>query len=321
MDWDTSSFGNDGAQEWLKDLSVSKTGDPVRIAIETIYGADNFIDAGDAERAIAACEIIAASRGVGAAKMPAEATLWIKSQRYRAPDALVMGGVEILGRIISKSELRDLWDGTNAAKNWLDSTRDLQARLEKIDTSSESGRPAVVDAAALERCFNEAVELVAEGAHDAAVQRYDEALGMDPGFVIGYIGRGTSCLALGKFEEALLDFNRAIDLAPEITEAYYLRAQAYFQTEQIGRVIADLTILLNMDPRRGDAYFMRGLANSELGRFDKAVDDYTRAIELDPESVNAYLHRSQAYEKLGRFDLAGKDEKQYERLTGTTRSL
>lgn len=320
MEWDTTSFGNDGAKDWLQVLSVSKTGDPVREAIDLVDGADNFIDAGDAERAIAASEVIAASRGFASLKLPEAVGLWVNAQRYQAPDALAARAAIIIGRILSTSELRDLWDGTSAAGDWLKTVRDLQFRLEQIE---KTPLPVATSAGAAdaEGVFNEAVEYVSEGAHDAAVQKYDRCLELDPNFVIGYIGRGTSYLALGKFEDALVDFNKAIDLGPEITEIYYLRAQAYFQTEKLGRAIADLTILINKDQSRSDAYFMRGLGNSELGRHEKAIDDFTKAIELDPESVNAYLHRAQAYERLGRFDMAGKDQKQYERLTGSMRSL
>ena len=320
MEWDTSSFGNDGARDWLEFLSVSKTGDPVREAIDIVDGSDNFIDAGDAERAVAAAEVIAASRNFASPKLPETVSLWLKAQRYQAPDALAARAANVIGRILSTSELRDLWDGTSAAGDWLKTVRDLQFRLEQIE---KNPLPVVTAAgpADAESVFNEAVEYVSEGAHDAAVQKYDRCLEIDPTFVIGYIGRGTSHLALGKFDEALDDFNKAIDLGPEITEIYYLRAQAYFQTEKLGRAIADLTILINKDQSRSDAYFMRGLGNAELGRHEKAIDDFTKAIELDSELVNAYLHRAQAYEKLGRFDMAGKDQKQAERLTGKTRIL
>jgi tetratricopeptide (TPR) repeat protein len=319
MDWDTSSFGNDGAQEWLHELAAAKTGDSIRQAIEIVDDSDNFIDAADAERAIAAGEVIAASRGA-AGTLPDEATGWLKAQRYKAPDVLVAKAVAVITRILGNSELRDLWDGTEARESWLTSVRDLQTRLSKIE-KEKAPVNKTVSPADVESCFNEAVEHVAVGAHEAAVQKYDQVIELDPNFVVGYIGRGTSFLALGQFEDALADFNRAIDLGPEITEAYYLRAQAYFQTEKIGRAIADLTILINMDQTRADAYFMRGLANGEMARHEKAIEDFTKAIELDAESSKAFLHRSQAYERLGRFDLAGKDMKQYERLSGITRTL
>ncbi len=320
MDWDTSSFGNDGAQEWLRELGVSKSSNSITLAIETVDNSDNFIDSGDAERAVAACEMISASRGFPAASLPPEVTQWIKEQRYSASDELANKAKSVISRVIASSELRDLWDGTEAASSWLQHAHDLQERLSKIE-KAPAAKPSAVNSTDVEEVFNEAVELVAEGNHSAALERFDRALALKPAFAVGYIGRGTSYLALGRYEEAVADLNNAIDLEPEITEIYYLRAQAHFQTGSTGRAIADLTILINILPDRSDAYFMRGLANAEMGRHQKAIDDFSKSIELEPELVNAYLHRSEAYERVGRFDMAGKDRKHYERLTGTTRSL
>ncbi|MDZ4833760.1 MAG: tetratricopeptide repeat protein [Candidatus Melainabacteria bacterium] len=321
MDWDTSSFGNDGAQEWLRELGVSKTGESITRAIETVDNSDNFIDSADAERAVAACEMVCASRGFASAGLPPEVTLWIKSQRYRATDELSAKASSVIARVIASSELRDLWDGTEAAGSWLKAVNDLQDRLGKIEKTPTADNQSTANSAAVDAAFNEAVELISEGNHEAAVEKYDHALALNPAFAVGYIGRGTSYLALGKFEEAVFDLNKAIDLEPEITEIYYLRAQAHFQTGSTGRAIADLTILINMVSDRADAFFMRGLANAEMGRHEKAIDDFSKAIELEPDLVNSYLHRSEAYERVGRFDMAGKDRKQYERLTGTTRAL
>ncbi len=321
MEWDTSSFGNEGAQEWLRELGIAKTGEGITLAIETVDNSDNFIDSGDAERAIAASEMVCASRGVPAKDLPEEAVLWIKAQRYRASDQLVIKASSVIVRVLASSELRDLWDGTEAASSWIKSVTDLQDRLNQIEKTALSESHGISGSVDVETIFNEAVELISEGNHAAAVEKYDQVLALDPSFAVGYIGRGTSFLALGRFEDAVVDLNKAVDLEPTITEIYYLRAQAHFQTGGTGRAIADLTILINMVPDRADAFFMRGLANGEMGRHQKAIDDFSKAIEIEPELVNAYLHRSEAYERVGRFDMAGKDRKQYERLTGTTRTL
>ncbi len=391
MEWDVRSFANETAQVWLKELLRSITGDTVRQTIEVVDLSEKFVDSQDAERAVAAAEIVAASRGFPAPDLPDEARLWINAQHYRAPDSLVDTTVQVADKVLKRSELRDLWEGTDAASKWRLLILDLIDRLEEAakirqleeeshlagqsagttpagdllksssppattlgaaasDNGVESGRsegttggsisapghspsapethsssaskalnPAV--AAQVELLFGEAVQQVSSGSHDKAVGVYNRLIEVEPNYVLGYIGRGTSFLALGMFEEALADFNRAIDLDPDLPEIYYLRAQAFFQTENIGRTIADLTILIRLQPDRADAYMMRGLANSEMDRYEKAIDDFSKAIELDGELANAYLHRGRAYERLQRFDMAGKDQKQYERLTGTVRKL
>lgn len=320
MDWDVSSFGNEQAQDWLRELSSSLTGDLIEKALSRVDDSEIFIDSQDAERAVAAAEVVAASRNQPSIDLPVDVELWVNAQKYCASQGVVELASRVIGKIFKGSELRDLWEGTDAARDWRNLMTDLTARLDRA--LSEPAEEEALDSSGgrggdnLESVFNEAVELVRAGNHRGAIARFNHAIELDPGFTVAYVGRGTSFLALGKFEEAINDFNSAIDRDPELTEAYYLRAQAYFQSQHFGRAIADLTILLNMQPERGEAYMVRGLANVSIERIQKAIEDFTSALTHDPDCVNAYLHRARCYEKEGRFDLAGKDRKQYERLSG-----
>lgn len=322
MEWDVSSFGNDEASEWLKLLINSLTTDPIAKAIETVDGNDHFIDAQDGERAIAAAEVVAASRGCPSEDFPQAALLWLKAQQYMAPDELLDKSVSVVDRISKKSELRDLWDGTEAIKPWLALVADLKVRLQEAYKTQAKSQPQLVSdtnsgvTADVENIFNEAIALVSQGNHQAAIVKFNQAVEQDPDYVVGYIGRATSFLALGVFESALADLNKAINMAPEIAEAYYLRAQAHFQMSSFGPAIADLSILLKMTPNRGDAYVIRGLSNAALKRHEQAIEDFSRALDIDSENMVIYLHRAKSYEKLGRFDLAGKDNKHYERKVG-----
>lgn len=322
MEWDVSSFGNEEANEWLKLLINSLTTDPIANAIETVHGNDHFIDAQDGERAVAAAEVVAASRGCPSNDFPPAALMWLKAQQYMAPDELLDKSVGVVERISKKSELRDLWDGTEAIKPWLALVADLKTRLQESYKTQVKNPPQLASdttrgvSADVESILNEAITLVSQGNHQAAIGKFNQIVEQDPGYIIGYIGRATSYLALGHFDSALEDLNAAINMAPEISEAYYLRAQAHFQMSSYGPAIADLSILIKMTPNRGDAYVIRGLSNAALKRHEQAVDDFSTALEIDPENMVIYLHRAKSYEKLGRFDLAGKDNKHYERKVG-----
>ena len=328
MSFEVGSFSNDGARAWLEELYGSVSQEPIKKALLAVLRMEAFIDAQDAERAVAACEIVAASLGQPSDELPQEAALWIRAQRFVAPREMLRLSGMIVDRIEKRSELRDLWDGTDLAGQWRQEMRALKSRLSDCqDLKPEQAEEAHSritqrnDEEEVASLFDEAVELVAVGDHQGAVLKYNRIIGLDPSFVVAYLGRGTSYLALGEFEKALADLNNAIDIEPEVTEAYQLRAQAYFQLGEFNRAVADLTILTNMDSSRSDAYLMRGLANMSMERIERAINDFGKAIEIDQECVNAYLYRSKAYEREGRFDLAGRDRKQYERLTGQSRAL
>ncbi len=335
MDFDYKAFGNETAREWLRTLFPTSTDEQIIRAFLAVVQSESFIDAQDAERAVAAAEMVALSHGAGAPDDPQECILWIKRNSYKAAPELVNAAVEVIERIFSNSELKELWERTEGMIQWKTEIHSLLSRLNKIiklanapktenQASAQSAQPApkpvsvsTPEMSPAERAFNDAVGHVRSGNHESAIANYDLALTLDPQFVVAFIGRGTSNLSLGRFEEALADLNQAIDREPELAESYNLRAQIYFQLRNYGRCIADLTILLSIEPDRADAYLMRGLANTNLGRNMRSIEDYTRAIELDKTNVNAYLHRARAYEKEGRYDLAGRDQKLYEQLSSS----
>lgn len=335
MDFDYKAFGNETAREWLRTLFPTSTDEQIIRAFLAVVQSESFVDAQDAERAVAAAEIVALSHGAGAPDDPQECILWVKRNNYKAALELVRAAVEVIERIFSNSELKELWERTEGMIQWKTEIHSLLSRLNKILKLAAAAatpkaetqpaayapqpepKPALASTPAMspaEKAFNDAVNHVRSGDHANAIANYDLALNLDPQFVVAFIGRGTSNLSLGRFEEALADLNQAIDREPELAESYNLRAQIYFQLRNYGRCIADLTILLSIEPDRADAYLMRGLANSNLGRNMRSIEDYTRAIELDKNNINAYLHRARAYEKEGRYDLAGRDQKLYEQL-------
>ncbi len=336
MDFDYKAFGNETAREWLRTLFPSSTDEHIIRAFLAVVQSESFVDAQDAERAVAAAEMVALSHGAGAPDNPQECSMWVRRNNYKAAPELLTASVEVIERIFSNSELKELWERTDGMIQWKTEIHSLMSRLNKIIKGAPAQTPAQTQpqttpaqpaAQAIstpappppmspaEKAFNDAVNYIRTGDHLSAIANYDMALTFDPQFVVAFIGRGTSNLSLGRFEEALADMNAAIDSEPDLSESYNLRAQIYFQLRNYGRCIADLTILLSIEPDRADAYLMRGLANSNLGRNMRSIEDYTKAIELDQNNINAYLHRARAYEKEGRYDLAGRDQKQYERLS------
>lgn len=338
MDFDYKAFGNETAREWLRTLFPSSTDEHIIRAFLAVVQSESFVDAQDAERAVAAAEMVALSHGAGAPDNPQECSMWVRRNNYKAAPELVTASVEVIERIFSNSELKELWERTDGMIQWKTEIHSLMSRLNKIIKVAQAqdaaqaqaktqaapspptaqtapSQPSAPPMSPAEKAFNDAVNYIRTGDHVSAIANYDMALTFDPQFVVAYIGRGTSNLSLGRFEEALADMNAAIDSEPDLSESYNLRAQIYFQLRNYGRCIADLTILLSIEPDRADAYLMRGLANSNLGRNMRSIEDYTKAIELDQNNTNAYLHRARAYEKEGRYDLAGRDQKQYERLS------
>lgn len=105
------------------------------------------------------------------------------------------------------------------------------------------------------------------GDQAGALKDISRAIGMNPVYAMGYVGRGT---IHGSSVLAVEDYTKAISLCDEIAFFYYLRAEVY----------------------------------SELGQCDFALADYDKAVELGAGSSKYRRARAFFYEKIGQYDLA-----------------
>ena len=62
--------------------------------------------------------------------------------------------------------------------------------------------------------------------NDRSIDRYSQALLLNPRNAMAYYGRGTLLLNANSFDMAIADFNQAIQLNPSFAEAYGNRAIA-----------------------------------------------------------------------------------------------
>ncbi len=100
-----------------------------------------------------------------------------------------------------------------------------------------------------------AMLLASQGLHEAAIQKYDAAIEVNPSISVGYINRGLAFFELKRLADALQDLNRAIELQPTLAMSYN----------------------------------NRGAILRSMGRQEAAAQDYVRAIELAGDAaVDAY---------------------------------
>jgi TPR repeat protein len=108
---------------------------------------------------------------------------------------------------------------------------------------------------------------------DAAIERYDHVIRLDPDHINALNNRGNAYLAKGGYDQALADFDKAIALKPDFATAY---------------------------ANRGNAY-------QDRGEFDRAIRDYGVALQLKPDLAVALDNRAKAYDRKGMHDQARKD--------------
>jgi tetratricopeptide (TPR) repeat protein len=65
-----------------------------------------------------------------------------------------------------------------------------------------------------------------KGEHDRAIADYDQAISLDPKFVLAWNGRGNAHAGEGDYDSAIADFDEALKLDPDFTDARESRWRA-----------------------------------------------------------------------------------------------
>jgi tetratricopeptide (TPR) repeat protein/cellulose biosynthesis protein BcsQ len=158
-----------------------------------------------------------------------------------------------------------------------------------------------------------AVDLTAQGNEiekenlDRAIDKYNEAIGVDPSYALAYSSRGRVYLLKERFDDALNDFNEAIRLDANNTGAYVGRGDVYWQKRDLPNALDAYDHAIRIAPTLSEAYTKRGKVLALQDKPDKAVDDYNKAIDISPRNPDAFLWRGEARSTSGDYNGALAD--------------
>lgn len=131
--WGIGSFENDTAADWVCDLTETGDLSLVREAVAAVLAADSDVDATDATTALAAIEVIVAALGRPTAEALDEPDVveWIARVKPLPDGRLASDAAQAIDRILGPtSELRELWEDTDASDDWQADVRGLRSRLQ-----------------------------------------------------------------------------------------------------------------------------------------------------------------------------------------------
>ena len=131
--WDTGSFDNDDALDWVWELSESDDLSVVENTLEEAVDASGYLEAPTASMAIAAAEVVAALRGKPRSELPSEVDSWVKTRKLAVGSDLVKTARNAISAVRNpeSSELAQLWsESEELADIWQADLADLLKRLE-----------------------------------------------------------------------------------------------------------------------------------------------------------------------------------------------
>lgn len=126
--WGDGHFENDGALDFVVELTSQDSLAPIETAFDEILSVKGYIDVDYGEYAIAAAEIIALLRGKPLTSLPDDVIQWHNQHQLKVNDALVAKAIQAVELTTNTersefAELRDELDG------WANNITDLLARL------------------------------------------------------------------------------------------------------------------------------------------------------------------------------------------------
>jgi tetratricopeptide (TPR) repeat protein len=144
--------------------------------------------------------------------------------------------------------------------------------------------------------------------YENAIQKYCEAIKLEPRTVIYYINRSKAYMALKKYEDVISDYTTIAVLDSEKSAIYYNEiGLIYYSLQKYFEALKSFEKAIEIDPlvekyynNRGKTYF------NYLKQYNNALRDFTQAIELNEYNASSkeviyFINRADTYRNLKKY--------------------
>jgi hypothetical protein len=129
--WGAGSFENDDALDWLAEFCESPDEKRIMDALSLVANVDaaGYLEAPECSTGLAAAELVAALKGKPASNLPEEAKECLSTLKFSPKADLAPLALKTVDRIITNSELKELWEESGDPGEWYSALDDLRERL------------------------------------------------------------------------------------------------------------------------------------------------------------------------------------------------
>jgi aminopeptidase N len=127
--WGVGNFENDDAYDWVYEVEETNNLAYIIETLKAVAQNDDYLEAQDCARAIAAAEVVAAIKGKGSPDAPHEIKAWIKNHSFQVSKSQIVLALKAIEKVKMGSELAQMWQDTDEAETWFDVINYLEARL------------------------------------------------------------------------------------------------------------------------------------------------------------------------------------------------
>ena len=141
-----------------------------------------------------------------------------------------------------------------------------------------------------------------------ALQMYERAIELDPGFAVAYAGLANVCGLYYEWherdarwvEKGLAASEKALELSPNLPEALSARARIFYAQKDYDKTARLAEQAVALKPDCDGAYYMLGRAYFASDRLEQAAAIADRALEANGDDYNVYIPFMQVMSRLGR---------------------
>jgi adenylate cyclase len=151
-----------------------------------------------------------------------------------------------------------------------------------------------------------------------ARQMFDQAIEIDPNFVLAWAGRA-DCYAFVEMYvkaddenriEASRSSERALELDSALAEPHASRGLAYLVNEQFDEAIEEFETAIQLNPNLFEPLYYYARASFHQGKLQKAADLFARASKVNPEDYQSQILRAHVLAGLDQVDLSNEVAKE-----------
>ncbi|MBD2005553.1 MULTISPECIES: tetratricopeptide repeat protein [Cyanophyceae] len=134
--------------------------------------------------------------------------------------------------------------------------------------------------------YNQGVEEYQQGNYQESINKFDEALQIEPEFAAAYSYRGKAKAEMEDIHGARADYSKSLRLQGNQSELSHDLGNVHYKLENYQTAIENYNWALDINPSFALAYCNRGRAYLKLEDKQKAIEDLRRAAELFDQQDN-----------------------------------
>ena len=133
--------------------------------------------------------------------------------------------------------------------------------------------------------YNEGLALAEKASYIDAMEKFREAIALDPGFADARYNLGVTLYMVKSYEKSKEELERAVELRPRNPKYLFALGNSLFHLEDVGKAASTFETVMELDPSNAKTLYSLAVCYEKLGEKEKAIAAWRRYLELDAASA------------------------------------